>query len=159
GRGRARPPVGPAPDAHVEAVLPHLQPTVRARVELQRLTGMRPGEVRLRRRADLETAGPVWFYRPPARKVAYAGRGRVVPLGPKARAALGPFLTADPLALVFTPARAREERFAAVRARRRSKVPPSQLNRRKPPGQLMKKVPPAFTDFGYAAVVGRACMK
>lgn len=87
-RGRSeaveRPPVGPAPDADVAAVLPYLQPTIRAMVELQRLTGMRPGEVRLLRGADLDRSGPVWRYTPPGHKMAHAGRVRVVLLGPRA---------------------------------------------------------------------------
>jgi hypothetical protein len=38
-------PVKPVSVAFVEAVLPHVLPPVRAMIELQRLTGMRPGEV------------------------------------------------------------------------------------------------------------------
>jgi hypothetical protein len=47
GRSTAREtePVGPVPDGHVDATLPFLLPPVRAMVGLQRLTGMRPGEV------------------------------------------------------------------------------------------------------------------
>jgi hypothetical protein len=37
--------VKPAPEEHIDAILPHLTPSVRAMVEVQRLTGMRPGEV------------------------------------------------------------------------------------------------------------------
>src|SRR5207244_4500969 len=55
-------PVKPVPDATVEATLPHLWPTVRAIVELQRLTGMRPGEVRHFKPADLDTSGELWVY-------------------------------------------------------------------------------------------------
>jgi len=61
------------------------------------------GEVRLLRGGDLDTAGPVWRYRPPGHKMAYAGRDRVVLLGPRARSALSPFLVDDPTALVFIP--------------------------------------------------------
>jgi integrase len=37
--------VRPAPHEHIEAILPHVSPTIRAMVELQAHTGMRPGEV------------------------------------------------------------------------------------------------------------------
>ena len=37
----------------------------------------------------------------------------------------------DPEAPIFSPARDREERFRSARASRKSKVPPSQQNRRK----------------------------
>jgi hypothetical protein len=47
GRSAAREsePVKPVAEAHVQAVLPFLSPQVKAMVELQLLTGMRPGEV------------------------------------------------------------------------------------------------------------------
>lgn len=38
-------PVKPVPDAYVDAVLRHVSPTIGAMIELQRLTGMRSGEV------------------------------------------------------------------------------------------------------------------
>lgn len=43
GRSQARQsdPIGPAPDAHVDAVLPHLPPVVADMVRVQRLTGAR----------------------------------------------------------------------------------------------------------------------
>jgi integrase len=63
----------------------------------------------------------------------------------------------DPGAVLFTPANAREERFALWRKARKSKVPPSQRNRRKPDAELRKKARGVFTDYGYAAVVRRAC--
>src|SRR5262249_463828 len=47
GRGLAREtePVKPVPEAFVEAIRNHVLPEVWAMIELQRLTGMRPGEV------------------------------------------------------------------------------------------------------------------
>ena len=48
-RGRAdvreSEPVRPVPDAFVDAIRPHVSRQVWAMVELQRLSGMRPGEV------------------------------------------------------------------------------------------------------------------
>jgi integrase len=44
-------------DATVEATLPHLGPVVRDMVQLQRLTGMRPGEVCGTTWAEIDTAG------------------------------------------------------------------------------------------------------
>lgn len=155
-------PVKPVPVADVLATLPHLWPTVRAMVELQRLTGMRPGEVRHLTLAEVDRSGDVWVYRPDAHKMAHAGRARAVPLGPQARAVLVGFLAGrvpDPAARLFTPANARAERFAIRRAARKSKVPPSQMNRRKPEHELKKKARDRFTDDGYAAVVRRACSR
>jgi integrase len=56
--------VQPVELAHVWAVLPHLRPTVAAMVEVQLLTGMRPGEVCRLRPADIDQSNPVWLFRP-----------------------------------------------------------------------------------------------
>jgi integrase len=52
-------PVEPVPDALVEAVRPLVSPQVRAMIDVQLSTGMRPGEVVAMRRADLDTSGDV----------------------------------------------------------------------------------------------------
>jgi hypothetical protein len=66
GRSPAREtePVQPVPEPFVNAVLPYVLPPVAAMIELQRLTGMRPGEVCQMRACDLDLSGPVWLYRP-----------------------------------------------------------------------------------------------
>jgi integrase len=117
GRSGAREtaPVRPVPDAHVEAVLPYLPPTLRAMVRLQRLTGMRSGELCALRTADVDRGGgaaaAVWLYAPATHKTAYRGQRRVVCIGPRGRAVLGPFLRPhDPQAWVFSPAQAMAER-------------------------------------------------
>lgn len=97
GRSAAREtePVKPVPDAHVDAVLPFLPPTVRAMVAVQRLTGMRSGEVCILRTRDLDRTGPVWLYRPATHKTAHHGHQRVVQVGPQAQAALAPLIKPD----------------------------------------------------------------
>jgi integrase len=159
-------PVGPAPAADVARVLALMTPTLRAMVELQRLTGMRPGEVRSLTPAEVDTTGPRWVYRPGSarpggHKTAHLGRDRVVYLGPKAQAVLAPWLAeaTDPDARLFTPRRSKEEYWAQQRAARRSKVPPSQVSRRKPAAELVKRWGEAWTDHGYAQAVERACKK
>ena len=65
---------------------------------------------------------------------AHHGKGRVIPFGPNARAVLTAFLGGRVLEgdePIFSPKRARDERFAAMRAKRKSKVQPSQANRKK----------------------------
>src|SRR5262245_59443121 len=51
-------PIRPVADVVVEMTLPHLTPPVRAMVQLQRCTGMRPGEVVVIRGCDIEKRGP-----------------------------------------------------------------------------------------------------
>jgi integrase len=62
--------VKPVPDEHVDATLPFLPRQVRAMVELQRLSGMRSGEVVIMRTCDLDTSGNVWIYTPRFHKPA-----------------------------------------------------------------------------------------
>src|SRR4051794_10261210 len=78
GRTEAREsaPVRPVPDAFVDAVRPHVPRLVWAMIELQRLTGMRPGEVLTMRTADLDTAGKVWTYTPSSHKTEHHDKPR-----------------------------------------------------------------------------------
>jgi uncharacterized protein (TIGR02996 family) len=63
----------------------------------------------------------------------------------------------DPAAVIFSPRRAREERFRLARRNRKSKVPPSQQNRRKAEPRL---VPAAeYTPHTYAHAVRVASRK
>lgn len=147
-------PVRPVPDAYIELVLPYLTPTVRAMVRVQRLTGMRPGELCAMRPRDILRSGGTWVYRPREHKTAHHGRDRVVAIGPRAQAVLTPLVDGrDPDAPVFDPAASLAEWFAMKRAGRKSKVPPSQANRKKSPRD--RRLPPAecFERRTYSASV------
>src|SRR5206468_2863328 len=87
GRTRAREtePVRPVGDEAIEAILPHVSRQVRAMIELQRRTGMRPGEVVIMRTCDVDTSGEVWVFTPGDHKTAHLGRERKIYLGPRAR--------------------------------------------------------------------------
>src|SRR5262249_54843530 len=123
-------PVGPVAEQVVRATLPYLLPPVRALVELQLATGMRPGEACAMRACDIDMSGDVWLYRPRQHKTRYKGKERIVHLGPKAQAVVKEFLKLDTLAFLFSP----RDAVAALRARQRSqrktKVQPSQQERR-----------------------------
>lgn len=157
GRGEAREtaPVGPVPAAYVEAVTAQVLPTVAAMIEIQRLSGMRPGEVCSMRAIDIETGGAIWLYRPPQHKLAYRGRPRVIALGPQAQAIIKRYLTTNTQAFIFSPQTAIEERNSLLRAERQTPVQPSQVNRRKrrpdwKPGEK-------YTTETYARAVARGC--
>jgi len=70
-------------------------------------------------------------YTPEKHKTSHHGHGRVIALGPQAQDVLRPFMPKDPSQFVFSPRRARDERNAAKRAARKTKVQPSQINRAK----------------------------
>jgi integrase len=122
-------PVRPVPDSHIEASLPHVSPQVRAMVRLQRLTGMRPGEVVILRGCDLDTTGRVWVYRPHYHKGDHRGLSREVYLGPLAQAVLKPWLRSEPTAYLFNPAEAEAERNARRSGVRRTPLWPSHVAR------------------------------
>ncbi len=75
----------PVSEGDVQAILPHLTPATRAMVELQCLTGMRPGEVVRLTTGEIDRSGDVWIYRPREHKTASRGKDRMVPLGPRRR--------------------------------------------------------------------------
>jgi hypothetical protein len=56
--------VRPVPDAHVNATLPLLPPSVRTMVEVHQLCGGRPQDIVGMRAVDIDMSGPVWEYRP-----------------------------------------------------------------------------------------------
>jgi integrase len=98
-----RPAVQPVPAEHIDRVLPFLRPQVRAMIELQRLTGMRPGEVCRIRWGDIDQSGEVWVYRPGRHKTAYRGRPREVLIGPRGQEILRRFEKGDVQAPIFSP--------------------------------------------------------
>ena len=147
-------PVKPVADEIVDATLPHLPQIVADMVQFQRLTGCRPGEVCLLRPVDLDRSGPVWEYRPASHKTDYRGRERVIFIGPKAQVLLGKYLLRDAAAYCFSPAESVKKRQVELRACRKTKVQPSQQNRRK---KRPKKVPgDHYTRNAYCQAITRA---
>ncbi len=136
-RGRAdvreSEPVRPVPEAFVDAIRPHVSRQVWAMVELQRLTGMRPGEVCIMRGCDLDTSGKVWVYRPSEHKTEHHGRERAIHLGPQAQEVVRPWLRAELSAFLFQPREAMEEHRAKLREDRKTRVQPSQAARARKP--------------------------
>lgn len=122
---RESPPVKPVPEPFVNAVLPHVSRQVAAMIQLQRLTGMRPGEVVIIRTMDINTAGAIWEYRPESHKTEHHGKDRVIFIGPRAQAILKPWLKTDMTAYLFSPRESMTERAKGMRngASRRSSLP------------------------------------
>jgi integrase len=149
------PPVSPVADTHVAAVLSSVNRHVAGMIRFQRLTGCRPQDVCNLRRCDIDTSGPVWFYRPPKHKTAHTGRERVVTIGPKAQAVLTEFPTEHPAAYVFSPARMTAERLKILRATRTTAIQPSQVCRAK--CRPRKKPGEKYTTRSYHQAVRKAC--
>ena len=157
GRSDAREtaPIRPVPDEVVEETLPLVSRHVRGMIEFQRLTGARPGEVCVLRACDLDTSGAVWVYRPATHKNAYRDQDRAIFIGPRAQEVLKPFMTEDRNAYLFDPRLAMREHHDALREARKSKVPPSQRDRRK--SDPRKRPGKRYDVRSYYHAVRRAC--
>jgi integrase len=152
-----RPPIQPVTDEQIEAALPHVGRNVAAMIRLQRLTGMRPGEVIRIRRSEIDMSGSEWMYQPTRHKMSYRGNSRVVPIGQKGQEILKEFFTPAIDDYLFSPIRERESRYAAMRAARKSAVQPSQVSRKK---SKPKRLPGQFyTGAGYTRAIRGACFK
>src|SRR5262249_34296704 len=124
-------PVKPVPRAVVEATLPILRPMLADMVRLQLETGMRPGELVVTRGCDLDMTGKVWLYRPHRHKTQRHGHQRIIAIGPKGQSIIRQHLKPSVEAYLFSPADAVAEFRAQQRRERKSKVQPSQVDRRK----------------------------
>lgn len=150
--------VKPVADADVEAVKPFVSRQVSAMVELQRLTGMRSGEVTSMRTIDLDTSGPVWTYTPETHKTEHHGHARTVYLGPRAQAVVKPWLRTDLDGFLFQPREAMAEIRAEWRKARQTPLTPSQ-RARKPKAKPRKTAGVRYDSRAYAHAVAKACIK
>jgi len=161
GRTTAREPapIRPVANEVVDATLLYLSPVVADMVRFQRLTGCRPGEVCDIRPMDVDRGGKVWQYRPASHKTEHRGRERIVFIGPKAKAILVPYLlqAAAPDAYCFSPAESMAKQNVERRARRKTRVQPSQLCRRK---AQPKRVPSThYQKEAYRRAIARGLAK
>jgi integrase len=148
----------PVCEEDIRAILPHLQPTVRSMVELQALTGMRPGEVCRMTMAQIDRGVDPWIYRPARHKTAGRGKDRAIPLGPRVRELLEARLKADPDAALFSPSESVEALRESRRQSRKTRPSPCQLRRKRK--RNPKRAPGAFYSTAtYGDAVCRACIR
>ena len=150
-------PIRPVDVGVVEATLPFLTGPVAGLVRVQLLTGMRPGEAVAMRTDEIDRSGEVWVYRPSRHKTEGHGRGRAIPLGPKAQEIIRPFLDAGlPGSHLFRPRAAVEARNERRKCDRKTPMTPSQRARkrersaRRPPGA-------SYSKNAYRSAIWRAC--
>ena len=124
-------PIGPVSDDVVDATLPHLPPVVADMVRFQRLVGCRPTELCMIRPCDVDTKAEVWCYVPESHKTEHRGRERRIFIGPKGQDVLRPYLLRGHQSYCFSPTESRRRQCARMRANRKTKVQPSQIDRSK----------------------------
>ena len=154
---REREPVKPVDDAIVNATLEHLSPVVADMVRFQRLTGCRPGEVRIIRPGDVDRSADVWIYRPASHKMEHHDRERIIFIGPKAQEILRPYLLRAGAENCFSPAQSERKRLANNHRRR---VTPLSCGNR--PGTHRAKKPRRspggqYGKDAYNRAIARAC--
>ena len=148
-------PVKPVCETQVDAIRPYVSRQVWAMIELQRLTGMRPGEARMMRGCDLDMSGSLWEYRPASHKTEHQDKQRVIPIGPRAQAVIHPFLKPDLNAFLFNPQEAEAVRNNIRRQNRKSPMTPSQ-RRRTPKGGTLHEL---YSKDAFVRAIRRACEK
>jgi integrase len=154
-------PIRPVPEAFVEAVKPLVSPQIRAMIELQMLTAMRPGEVCVIRGRDLETSGRVWTYRPEHHKTAHHGHKREIYLGPRAQELLGPWLRVNLEEYIFQPSETLVWQSAEKRKARKTPLYPSHVaaKERQKKAHRRRHHQPHYDVNAYRRAIRRACLK
>jgi len=120
----------PVPDDVIRRTLPFLSPMLRAMVEIQWLTGLRPSEVCKMRvgQIDRESDSDLWFYNLSKHKTSKRISGRIIYLSEPVQKLIAPYLEGKkPTDAVFTVEQSVNEQKAAKRAARKTKVQPSQV--------------------------------
>jgi len=87
----------------IDAVRPFVSRPVWGLIQVQRFTGMRPGEALTMRWHDINTEPDVWEYRPDSHKTEHHGRQRVIFIGQRGQELLCEFIRADPAEYIFCP--------------------------------------------------------
>jgi integrase len=125
-------------------------------IELQRLKGMRPGELVIMRPCDIDRGKSIWLYRPMSHKTAHQGIRREVFIGPRAQQILQPFLLRDAESFLFSPREAmlehkQQRRLSAkdvkIRAAADVKL------------RVSERIGERYTRNGYHNAVHKACRK
>jgi integrase len=158
--------IRPVCQEHMDAALPHMQPTVQAMVRFQLLTGCRPAEVCVLRPMDLDMRNPsCWLFRPGSdqgpegqHKTAHHAHDRLILIGPRAQEILRPYLGTKLDAYCFSPAESEPRRNGLRRHRgecaltvERKKGRPRKRRRRAPGDR--------YDTHSYRRAIARACYK
>jgi len=152
-------PVKPVDDAVVEATLPHCPKVIADMIRVQRLTGMRPGEVCSLTPGMIDISGKVWVASIAEHKNAWRGKSRDVYIGPMAQQIVAKYLHRASDQPLFSPT---ESELARRAARHEERVTPPDVGNA--PGTNRKRRPKRTPGSGYETAsyrraIARACNK
>ncbi len=164
GRSRAREtrPVQCVPQHHIDRALAFMPPPIAAMVQLQMVTGARPGEIVVLRPCDVDMQSAVWLYRPTQHKNAWRGHDRVIAIGPRGQSIIRRFLRPGLQGTyLFSPKRSEEERLAGLRGDRQTPLWPSHIaaQRRKRANSKRRKLRDHYDTVTYRQAIQRACKR
>lgn len=126
--------VKPVPRQHADALLPFVSPQVAAMIQVQRICGMRPSEICIIKRSDLDMDGDIWLYHVGRHKGSHQDRVLIKAIPKVAQEILKQFFKPEADAFLFSPVDAerwRNEQRAVKRdPDRKTKIFPCELRTR-----------------------------
>ena len=112
------------------------------------------------RLSEVDQSSTPWVYRKRDHKNAWRGKPRNILIGPQARCILIPYVRlseSDGNDFLFSPIRSEKHRLESLRAKRKSKVQPSQISRKKPnPKRTLRE---HYDRSGYQHRIAIICKK
>jgi integrase len=149
-------PIKPVADEYVEKTLPYLTNTLKAMIQAQRYSGMRPGEIVIMRPCDIDQTNDIWQYTPNSHKTEHHGRERVIPIGPKCQSVISLFLLRPAESYCFTPHESEAQRFS----KKNSTLPETLSITIGLPKPIQKKgFGEHYATSSYRCAIARACRK
>jgi integrase len=153
GRCAARPPrkVEPVSLKVVNKTKKHLNPTLCALIDLQLITGARPGELVGLRRDDItQVDDTLWEAELTRHKTDYKGKRRLLVFGPQAIQILRPLMLKAKGGYLFPAADSMAARIEAAHSHRRPNQKPNKH-------KTERKLGPHYTTESYRRAIARAC--
>tara|TARA_R110002111_G_scaffold244674_1_gene306917 strand:+ start:114 stop:1361 length:1248 start_codon:yes stop_codon:yes gene_type:complete len=149
--------IGSVDPSVVAQTMPFLNHQVAAMVELQLLTGARPGEIVIMRPCDIDRSGDVWIYIPSKHKTEHLNKSRTIYIGPQAQKIIQQFLNRDQYSYLFSPIEAEEDR--RKREFEARVTPLSYGNKRGDNKKLNPQKRPGahYTTNSYMRAIHKAC--
>jgi integrase len=147
------------PQATVEITLPFLTSVLADMVQLQLVTGCRPGEICSLMPEQVDRTGDVWLYRPVQHKTEHLGHDRTIAIGPRGQRILLPYLLRPGGSPCFSP---KESLVQHMDEAHENRVTPLSCGHKPRPGgrkRRLAEVGDSYTVASYRRAIERACAR
>ena len=152
----------PVPIDVVRRTLPFMPPMLRAMIQVQYLTGSRPSEIFNMKVGEIDRnrGNGLWYYVPKHHKTKKHIGKKEIPLGEPEQKLIAPYLEGKkPDVAVFSPRIAQEERNAERKAKRKTKISPSQAARDKKRAAKSSRYGEFYISSSYRQAIEYAIAK